>query len=115
MFGKNGPTLLELTRQALSSTQRGYDLLAPKFDVTPFRTPEEILRPALQGIGSINAALDLCCGMGAAMELLLPKVRVRLVVVDFSHGMLEQGRRNLAAHAGGISPEWVRADVRALS
>lgn len=115
MFGKNGPTLLELARQALSSTQCGYDLLAPKFDVTPFRTPDEILRPALEAIGPVDAALDLCCGTGAAMELLLPKVRKRLVGVDFSHGMLQQGRRNLSAYAGRVSPEWVQADVRALS
>jgi hypothetical protein len=25
-------------RQALASTERGYDMLAPKFDHTPFRT-----------------------------------------------------------------------------
>jgi hypothetical protein len=42
MFYPQGPTLRELAVQALSSTERGYDLLAPKFDYTPFRTPEEI-------------------------------------------------------------------------
>ena len=44
MFHPDGPTFWELARQALSSTTRGYDLLAPKFDVTPFRTPDVILR-----------------------------------------------------------------------
>ncbi|MGO9081297.1 MAG: hypothetical protein ACLQDY_20030, partial [Streptosporangiaceae bacterium] len=30
----------ELAMQALSSVEGGYDLLAPKFDHTPFRTPD---------------------------------------------------------------------------
>ena len=42
MYHPDGPTFWELARQALSSTTRGYDLLAPKFDVTPFRTPDGI-------------------------------------------------------------------------
>jgi hypothetical protein len=33
----------ELARQALSSVEGGYDLLAPKFDHTPFRTPDGVL------------------------------------------------------------------------
>ena len=38
MFSPGGPTFRELMQQALASTERGYDLLAPKFDLTPFRT-----------------------------------------------------------------------------
>lgn len=115
MFGKNGPTLLELSRQALSSTRRGYDLLAPKFDTTPFRTPNEILEPALSSLGPIDDALDLCCGTGAAMQVLLPLCRRRLVGVDFSHGMLRQARRSLAELPGGVRPEWIEADVLHLA
>lgn len=114
MFGKDGPTLLELTRQALSSTRRGYDLLAPKFDATPFRTPDEILGPALQAVGPVNAALDLCCGTGAAMRLLQPLCRQRLVGVDFSPGMLQQARQRLTAAPGSPAPEWIEADVLTL-
>ncbi len=44
MFHPKGPTFLELTRQCLSSTEHGYDLLADKFDYTPYRTPEEVLQ-----------------------------------------------------------------------
>lgn len=40
MFHPKGPSFVELAKQCLSSTERGYDLLAPKFDYTPFRTPE---------------------------------------------------------------------------
>ena len=43
MFHPEGPSVLELTNQWLSSTQLGYDLLAPKFDYTPFRTPDSVL------------------------------------------------------------------------
>jgi len=111
MFGKNGPTLWELARQALSSTQRGYDLLAPKFDATPFRTPDEILEPALRAVGTVDAALDLCCGTGAAMRLLQPMCRQRLVGVDFSPGMLDQARRRVTDLPGAVRPEWVAGDV----
>jgi hypothetical protein len=44
MFHPQGPTFFELARQALSSTERGYDLLAEKFDYTPFRTDDIFLR-----------------------------------------------------------------------
>ena len=43
MFSPQGPTARELAVQALSSVERGYDLLAPKFDRTPFRTPDVVL------------------------------------------------------------------------
>ncbi|MEW6283646.1 MAG: class I SAM-dependent methyltransferase [Candidatus Eremiobacterota bacterium] len=94
MFHPQGPTFLELARQALSATDRGYDLLAPKFDFTPFRTPDEVLEAAreyLEGTGPVGDALDLCCGTGAVLEALRP-VCSRIVGVDFSAGMLELAR-----------------------
>ena len=116
MFHPDGPTFLELARQALSSTRRGYDLLAPKFDRTPFRTPDTLLdavAPYIGAPGSIGSALDLCCGTGAAMKMLRPLCRERVVGVDFSQGMLDQARRGLA---GSDGPElrFVRADVLEL-
>ena len=51
MFHPQGPTLRELAVQALSSVPRGYDLLAPKFDYTPFRTPDPVLRRRLAQLG----------------------------------------------------------------
>ncbi len=95
MFHPEGPTFFELARQALSSTERGYDLLAPRFDRTPFRTPESLLLAAAPFIGlprSIGSALDLCCGTGAAMDMLRPLCRERVVGVDFSLGMLAEAR-----------------------
>src|ERR1039458_8699563 len=43
MFSPEGPSVRELAMQALSSVEGGYDLLAPKFDRTPFRTPDGVL------------------------------------------------------------------------
>ncbi len=123
MFGKNGPTFWELMRQALSSTRTGYDLIAPKFDLTPFRTPDSVLEPTIAVIGPVDAALDVCCGTGAAMRILRPLCQTRLVGLDFSEGMLAQarGRMELETHTapqgeGANAPrvEFVQADALAM-
>lgn len=97
MFHPQGPTFWELARQCLSSTERGYDLLAPKFDYTPFRTPDEILKglaSVLRPPRSIDAALDVCCGTGAAIGVLRPLCREKVVGIDFSQRMLEIARQH---------------------
>lgn len=141
MFTSRGPTLRELAVQALSSVEHGYDLLAPKFDRTPFRTPERYLDAsarALADLGPFDAGLDLCCGTGAGVEMLRPLCRERVTGVDFSAGMLAEARAAVATGGGdgedgqghgkdgrgdgedGRGPEkgprvdWVRADARAL-
>lgn len=106
MFHPQGPTFWELARQALSSTERGYDLLAPKFDYTPFRTPDSLLGLVAPLIGepkSVGSAIDLCCGTGAGMQMLRPLCRDRVVGIDFSHGML-QVAREATANADGDTP-----------
>ncbi|MER5539637.1 class I SAM-dependent methyltransferase [Streptomyces mirabilis] len=95
MFTPQGPTLRELAAQALSSVEHGYDLLAPKFDHTPFRTPDAILDAvarALRPIGPFDHGLDLCCGTGAGMEVLSGLCRGHVTGVDISAGMLAVGR-----------------------
>ncbi len=117
MFHPEGPTFLELAQQALTSTERGYDLLARKFDHTPFRTPDSLLAAAAPFVGppgGLGSALDLCCGTGAAMAMLRPLCRERVVGVDFSLGMLVEARRALEASAGEAKLEFVRADVLKL-
>ena len=111
MFRKDGPTFWELIWQALCSTQRGYDLLAPKFDLTPFRTADEVLEPAIAAIGPVDAALDICCGTGAAIGFLRPLCRQKLVGLDFSAGMLRQATRNLAKGVGSARIDLVEADA----
>lgn len=112
MFSAQGPSLRELAVQALSSVEHGYDLLAPKFDHTPFRTPDGILDAtagALRSLGPFKDGLDVCCGTGAGMQVLGPLCEGRNTGVDFSAGMLAQARK---AHPDA---EWVRGDVRALT
>ena len=114
MFHRDGPTLRELMKQALSSTERGYDLLAPKFDYTPFRTPDEVLREIPRFIGepgSIDRALDVCCGTGAAMRFLRPLCREAVVGADTSRGMMEEAERRLEGSEGTARIEFVRADA----
>ena len=111
MFSPAGPSLRELAVQALSSVERGYDLLAPKFDDTPFRTPDSVLGAtidALRPFGPFGRGLDVCCGTGAGLRVLTTVCRGGVAGVDFSAGMLTQAR---GAHPDAV---WVRADVRAL-
>ncbi|WP_119293257.1 class I SAM-dependent methyltransferase [Streptomyces sp. YIM 130001] len=117
MFSPQGPTLRELAVQALSSVEHGYDLLAPKFDRTPFRTPGGVLGPVtrvLRTIGPFRTGLDLCCGTGAGLEVLGEVCRDRAVGVDFSAGMLAAGRQEHRPAPGDTPADWVRGDALAL-
>ncbi|MFJ9626025.1 class I SAM-dependent methyltransferase [Streptomyces sp. NPDC101181] len=121
MFTKQGPTVRELAVQALSSTERGYDLLAPKFDLTPYRTPDRVLDAvtrALGPLGPFDAGLDVCCGTGAGIGVLRRVCRERVTGVDFSAGMLAEARAAYPPPAGGPADgpavHLVRADARAL-
>jgi SAM-dependent methyltransferase len=114
MFHRNGPSFLELAQQALSSTERGYDLLAPKFDYTPFRTPQPVLDAVaeqLRPLAPFGSGLDLCCGTGAGMSMLRPLCRDQVVGLDFSGGMLEVCRRNTAGAPGTAKLAYVRGDT----
>lgn len=114
VFGEDGPTFLELAQQALSSTDHGYDLIATKFDATPFRTPDEILEVAVREIGTPRRVLDLCCGTGAAMRALRPHTTEMLVGVDRSRGMLSEAKRRLEPSHPSPHIGLVRADALAL-
>jgi SAM-dependent methyltransferase len=135
MFHPQGPSFWELAQQCLSSTERGYDLLAPKFDYTPFRTPDVILdglAKYLGGARSIDAALDVCTGTGAAIRILRPLVRLpnpvgnalsgvpdrhggrslqRVVGIDFSRGMLDVARGQYPDEPGEPPVELIQGDV----
>jgi SAM-dependent methyltransferase len=120
MFHSRGPTFLELARQGLSSTQRGYDLLAPKFDYTPFRTPDPIMHVVGERLarrGPFVDGLDLCCGTGVGLRLLQPLCARRVVGLDLSAGMLTEARRQLGERTHGTHGTHValvQGDVLAL-
>jgi ubiquinone/menaquinone biosynthesis C-methylase UbiE len=114
MFQFGGPTFFELAREVLSSTERGYDLLAAKFDVTSFRTPDLLIESALAILGQVDRALDVCCGTGAGMRGLRARCRRQVVGVDFSARMLAEARRRTAEMPGHAPIHLVRADARHL-
>jgi ubiquinone/menaquinone biosynthesis C-methylase UbiE len=94
--------------QALSSVEGGYDLLAPKFDHTPFRTPDGVLDAtagALAPFGPFGRGLDVCGGTGAGLRVFRSLCQGPVTGVDFNTGMLAQAR---SARSGA---GWVRADV----
>lgn len=114
MFENGGPTLWELAVQALSSTERGYDLIATKFDRTPFRTPDPVLEVMAKEIGHVDRALDVCCGTGAAMLHLKPRAK-NIVGIDFSQGMIDEASRRLDKAPGEARIDFVRGDVLSMS
>ncbi|MFF7775320.1 class I SAM-dependent methyltransferase [Streptomyces tanashiensis] len=111
MFTPQGPSLRELTVQALSSVEHGYDLLASKFDATPFRTSDRLLTAVtstLETLGPFDSGLDVCCGTGAGLGVLRSVCAGRITGVDFSTGMLARARND---HP---TADLVRADALAL-
>ncbi|MFJ9922051.1 class I SAM-dependent methyltransferase [Streptomyces rubiginosohelvolus] len=127
MFTEQGPTVRELAVQAFSSIERGYDLLAPKFDHTPYRTPDRVLDAVtdeVRRLGPFDTGLDVCCGTGAGVGVLRRLCRERVVGVDFSAGMLAEARAAFPPEGErpaeeepaeeGPAVDWVRADARSL-
>ena len=111
-FGDDGPTLGELAAQAWSSTDHGYDLLAPRFEATPFRTPDPAVARALSvleggGRARFAAGVDLCCGTGAGLARLAERCD-RVGGVDRSAGMLAEARAHVP------TATLVRGDALAL-
>lgn len=117
-----GPSFRELTVQALSSIEHGYDLLAPKFDQSAFRTPDDVVDAvavALRPLGPFTSGLDLCCGTGAGIGALRQLCDRHVVGLDLSGGMLAAARTafphtDLPRPPGAPAVHWVRADARAL-
>ncbi len=101
MCGPDGPSFFEPAQQALSSTERGYDLLAPTFDATPFRTPDDLLVQVGDRIRAWETpprrGLDLCCGTGAGTAMLSRVCTDEVVGLDASAGMLAVAQDRLAA------------------
>ena len=92
-------------------------MLAPKFDYTPFRTPEPVLSVVGEHLGSsapVGSLLDVCCGTGAAMQRFKTLCCRRMVGIDMSAGMLEVARSATQSAPGDPHIEFVRGDALAL-
>ncbi|MCA9604265.1 MAG: class I SAM-dependent methyltransferase [Myxococcales bacterium] len=115
MYHEDGPTLWELAEQALSSTDRGYDLLAPKFDHTPFRTPDSLLEKAAKIVkkkgGTAARGLDLCCGTGAGVRWFRPLCTESMTGLDRSQGMLDVARERLEDAPGDAEIRLLQGDA----
>lgn len=118
MFHPQGPSFIELAQQALSGTTEGYDLLAQKFEYTPFRTPEPLLDVVAERIGAagpLERGVDLCCGTGAALARLKPLCTEEVLGVDLSQGMLDVAQERLEQTPGPAKVGLMQSDVLDLN
>ncbi|MEM7012265.1 MAG: class I SAM-dependent methyltransferase [Verrucomicrobiota bacterium] len=113
MFHPKGPTFWEQARQCFSSTKVGYDMLAPKFEYTPYRTPDWMLDEVAKVLARENfdSALDVCCGTGAGMRMLRPLAKERVVGIDFSDGMLDEARQLLKDEESDAELKFEKGDI----
>lgn len=114
LFDRNGPGFMELLTQVMSSTQKGYDLLAEKFDSTSYRTSKDILDVVANEMGRMkiyNSALDICCGTGAMTEVLLNITHNKVVGLDISKGMMDVAKKNLKDHPASQILEFVQGEA----
>lgn len=114
MFHPQGPTFAELAQQALSGTTQGYDLLANKFEYTPFRTPDALLKVVQDRIsaqGPVARGVDLCCGTGAGLAHLKQVCTDEVLGVDLSQGMLDVAQERLEQTPGSARVSLMQSDV----
>ena len=115
MSSQAKPTFFELLWQSLQDVEGGYDLLAPKFDATPYITPEVILRPFFKQLvlekGAFDSGIDICCGTGAASVHLSKLCRKQFTALDLSQGMLDQCETKLQQFEINAAREFVKANA----
>ena len=94
------PTFWELAVQATTNTRQGYNLLAPRFDLTAYATPTRLIQACRTRVDQLHPlrrqsslGADLACGTGRACEVLRHSCAC-LDGYDFSPLMLEEARRN---------------------
>lgn len=111
------PSFFELARQALSSTRRGYDLLASKFEYTPYATPTEWIEQAVDYVSrhypvcsESPCGADLACGTGRGARALRSCCH-HVHGYDFSRGMLEKASQ-LSGALSGL--KWIQVDLAEL-
>ena len=104
-----------MAQQALSSTRRGYDLVADKFDQSVFRAPACILdsfETHLRQLGPYREGLDVGCGTGILCQVLARVCLQRVVGLDMSEGMLLKAHSQ--PYAPGPAVEFWQGDILEL-
>ena len=117
MFHPDGQTFWELAEQALTSTDRGYDLIARKFDYTPFRTPDPVVERCAERAaarGTVRRGGDRCCGTGAGVRGCRAVCEEAIFGIDRSAGMLAEAERRLVDAPGDAPVRLLRGDALAL-
>ncbi len=110
MFHPKGPSLFQLARQAFSSTIDGYDLLAEKFEYTPFRTPDLFVDVLVDEAmrGAHDSILDVGVGTGAIPRGFLREgAESKIIGVDYSKGMLAEARKLTKAEFEDASVDYL--------
>jgi ubiquinone/menaquinone biosynthesis C-methylase UbiE len=115
------PSFWELAVQATTNTRQGYNLLAPRFDLTDYATPSALIeacRNRVDRLHPINAetsyGADLACGTGRGC-LLLRQSCGQVDGYDFSPGMLEVAKAKAASGPLTTGFRFVEADLATLA
>jgi SAM-dependent methyltransferase len=107
-----------LAVQATTNTRQGYNLLAPRFDLTPYATPTDLIeacRARVDALYPIDRRLsrgaDLACGTGRATRVLHRSCAL-VDGYDFSPLMLDVARRRTIPSEGKTgSFRFIEADL----
>lgn len=115
MILKSKPTFFELLKQSLQDVEGGYDLLAPKFDQSPYITPEVILIPFFRKLqeekGAFDTGVDICSGTGAASVHLASLCQRHFTALDLSQEMLNKCSMKLQRLDTSIQIDLIKANA----
>ena len=107
--------------QATTNTRQGYNLLAPRFDLTEYATPQWLIEACRARVDKLfpprrrrdAVGADLGCGTGRA-SLVLHETCATVEGYDFSPNMLEQARARTSVDERSGQYRFVEADLAVL-
>lgn len=115
------PSFWELAVQATTNTRQGYNLLAPRFELTPYATPTWLIECCRQRADQLYPlcssqarGADLACGTGRAL-FDLQRSCSRVDGYDFSPRMLAVARQRAAASGNPAAFSLIETDLATLT